>query len=180
MEKLDAYKIDLKAMTGGAEARSVVADDTFFSVVEGPEIQHGNVAVNLTVRETAGAFTATIDFDGEVEVMCDRCLEPMMQQVAGKAALTIRLGETYEDDGEIIVVPEDEGVVDLSWQVYEQIALQIPLRHVHAESECASDMQEALFVHEAGQTNEADEQEEGETPTDPRWDALKKLITTNN
>lgn len=180
MEKLNDYKIDLKAMQGGAEARSVVADDAFFAAVQGPEIQRGNVAVELSVRETAGSFVATIAFKGEVEVQCDRCLEPMLQAVEGDGTLNIKFGELYEDDGEIIVVPEEDGMVDLSWQVYEQIALQIPLRHVHAEGGCAGDMEQALAAHEAGQTSVADEQGEEETSTDPRWDALKKLISTNN
>lgn len=178
MEKLDAYKIDLKALLGGVETRSLVADDDFFAAVQGPEIQHGNVSLDLSVSEVAGAYKVTLSFDGEVEVICDRCLEPMMQAVSGDAELHVKLGETYEDDGDIIQVAEDDGIVDLSWQVYEQIALQIPIRHVHADGECRAEMQDALSEHEAGrQTNNAKEGESaGDAPTDPRWDALKQLL----
>lgn len=178
MEKLNAYKIDLKAMQGDVETRTLVADNEFFAAVQGPEIQHGDVGVELTVREVAGAFKASFTFEGEVEVICDRCLEPMMQAVSGEAELSIKLGDTYEDDGDIIQVAEDDGVLDLSWQVYEQIALQIPIRHVHSDGECSEDMQDALSEHEAGR--QADGTEEGsnanDAPTDPRWDALKKLL----
>lgn len=177
MKILDAYKIDLKAMQGGAEMRSLVANDEFFAEVQGPEIQHGNVSLDLTVSEVAGAFKVTFSFDGEVEVICDRCLEPMVQPVSGEAELRVKLGETYEDDGDIIQVPEEDGVLDISWQVYEQIALQIPIRHVHADGECKAEMQEVLSEHEAGRSETRSEGKEvKETPTDPRWDALKKLL----
>lgn len=181
MKKLDAYKIDLKAMHGDVETRSLMADDVFFAEIQGPEIQRGNVAVELTIREVAGAFRASFSFDGSVEVVCDRCLEPMMQPVSGEADLRIKLGETYEDDGDIIQVPEEDGILDLSWQVYEQIALQIPIRHVHAEGECKAEMQSVLSEHEAGRQAETTGEDgiTADAPTDPRWDALKKLLKEN-
>lgn len=181
MEKLDAYKIDLKGLASDAECRSLVADDEFFSVVQGKEIQFGNVQVEMQVRPTAGSFKVGLQFQGEVQVLCDRCLEPMMQPVEGEAELSVKLGETYEDDGDIIVVPEDDGVLDISWQVYEQIALSIPFRHVHADGECDGEMAEALQRHEASEAQDGEvENSQDEQPTDPRWDALKKLISTNN
>ncbi len=180
MEKLDAYKIDLHAVLDGTEVRSMQADDEFFARVQGNEIQSGSVRVEMQIRYTSGVFVVAFQFKGEVQVMCDRCLEPMMQPVEGDAELRIKLGETYEDDGDIIVVPENEGIADVSWQVYEQIALQIPIRHVHADGECEADMQHVLLQHEANEEpTDADDSRE-EQPTDPRWDALKKLISTNN
>lgn len=178
MKKLDAYRFDLKAMQGDVETRMLVADDDFFAEVQGPEIKRGNVSLSLSVREVAGAFLVSLTFSGDVEVICDRCLEPMMQAVSGQAELRVKLGEAYEDDGDIIQVPEDDGVVDLSWQVYEQIALQIPIRHVHADGECETDMQSVLAGHEAGQQHVISDKdgEQKDAPTDPRWDALKKLL----
>ena len=180
MEKLDAYKIDLRGLQDVNQNRSLTADDEFFALVQGDEIQSGNVAIEMQVRQTSGVYVVCFQFSGEVQVMCDRCLEPMMQPVEGEAELRIKLGETYEDDGELIVVPEDEGVADISWQVYEQIALQIPLRHVHADGKCEESMQEVLAKH--GRYDEDDEDDDsGESQvTDPRWDALKQLISTNN
>lgn len=177
MDRLDSYKFDLKGMQNDVEMRSVLADDDFFEAVQGTETQRGSVRVEMEMRQTAGGFQANIQFKGEVQVMCDRCLDPMMQPVEGVAELKIKLGETYEDDGDVIVVPEREGIVDLSWQVYEQIALQIPMRHVHPDGECSELMQNALSSHEAQQDEISAEDEQA---TDPRWEALKKLISTNN
>ena len=180
MEKLDAYKIDLHAVLDDTEVRSMQADDEFFARVQGNEIQSGSVAVEMQIHHTSGVFVVAFQFKGEVQVMCDRCLEPMMQPVEGDAELRIKLGETYEDDGELIVVPEDEGLVDVSWQVYEQIALQIPIRHVHADGECEASMRQVLLQHEASEDASNAEVSGEAQATDPRWDALKKLISTNN
>ena len=176
MEKLDAYKINLNVLRSDPESRSLRADDEFFSRVQGNEIQHGDVSVEMQIRPTSGVFVVSFQFKGEVEVVCDRCLEPMMQPVEGEAELRIKLGAIYEDDGELIVVPEDEGIADISWQVYEQIALQIPLRHVHPDGECEAGMQDVLSRHESVEDANSGEPQ----ATDPRWDALKQLISTNN
>lgn len=187
MEKLEAYKIDLKGLQDDVVTRSLVADDDFFAAVQGNEIQYGNVALEMQLRQTAGTFEVSLQFHGDVQVLCDRCLEPMRLPVEGDATLKVRLGDEYEDDGEMIVVPENDGILDLSWQVYEQIALQIPLSHVHEDGECNEEMQSVLLEHEAHDAGSDEEgsdadnsQDGGGKPTDPRWDALKKLISTNN
>ncbi len=181
MEKLDAYKIDLKAIQDEVLERSLVVDNDFFTAVQGDEIQQGNVTLELQVRQTAGSYKVSLQFQGQVQVLCDRCLEPMMQPVEGEAELSVKLGETFEDDGDLIIVPEDEGILDLSWQIYEQIALQIPLSHYHEDGECNSEMEEVLSQHQAYEVGEDGESSSDESQqTDPRWDALKKLISTNN
>ena len=75
------------------------------------------------------------------------------------------VGDQYEDDGDIITVAADKGEVDVTWNLYEIIALAIPIYHVHPDGECRDDIN-ALFQDDALQ----------ETPTDARWDALRSLL----
>ena len=51
-------------------------------------------------------------------------------------------GDEYDDDGEMLTVPITEGTLDVSWLLYEFIALQIPMRHVHAECDEDEDTEE--------------------------------------
>ena len=104
MEKQDAYKLDLKGMLDDVVTRSLVADDDFFAAVQGDAIQHGHVALQVQVRRGEETFDLALQFQGEVEVSCDRCLEPMLQPVEGEALIKVRLGDTYEDDGETVVL----------------------------------------------------------------------------
>ena len=55
MEKLDSYKVDLKGMSEGTVSYNWHVDDDFFSAVQGPEIQQGQLDVALRVKRTAGA-----------------------------------------------------------------------------------------------------------------------------
>ncbi len=174
MDKLDAYKIDLKGMQTEVGTYTLLADDDFFTAVQGPEIQHGHVDVELTVRATSGAFELDFHLQGTVQVICDRCLEEMTQPIEADCNLRVKFGDEYLDEGDdLITIPYEDGVADLSWHVYEFIALQIPIRHVHEDGLCSERMQEVLSDHWAGEENQS---EEDTTATDPRWDALKKLL----
>ena len=69
-----------------------------------------------------------------------------------------------------MTVAEDEGILDVTWLLYEFIALAIPIRHVHAPGKCNPAMIRALEEHSAARSG----QEDGVT-VDPRWETLLKL-----
>ena len=112
------------------------------------------------MKRTSGAYELDFQLKGEVEVSCDRCLEPMSQPIEALCTLRVVMGDDYADDGDVVTIPERDGIINVAWNIYEFAALQIPLRHVHPDCE----------VEE-----EAPEEEK----TDPRWDELKKILHNN-
>lgn len=165
MEKLDSYKVNLKGMPSDTVSYQWRVDDDFFSAVQGPEVQHGSLDVALRVKRTSGAYELTFQLDGTVKVQCDRCMELMDLPIQTQCELRVKLGDDFSDDGELVTIPYEDGTFNVAWNLYEMIALEIPLRHVHADGPCASqDVEEA---------SEAESQK----PTDSRWDELKKLMT---
>lgn len=168
MDRVDGYRLDLNGMTENAVSHRWQLTDAFFAAVNGPEIEKGQVDVVLQAKRTSEAFELEFGFDGIVEVECDRCLGHMSQPVRGEAVLRVRLGDEDGDDGELITVARVPGVLDLSWYMYEMVALAIPLRHVHPDGECDAAVVQRL------------EGEGQERQTDSRWDALKELITKTN
>ena len=161
MGKLDGYKVDLKGMTSDTVSYHWKADNDFFSAVQGPEIKRGSLDVALRVKRTSGAFDLEFQLKGEVEVTCDRCLDPMSQPIEAQNTLKVVMGDDYADDGEIVTVPHREGTINVAWNIYEFAALQIPLRHVHEEGECKAPYPDTS------------PEEEG---SDPRWAELKKIV----
>lgn len=159
MGKLDGYKVDLKGMATDTVSYRWQADNDFFSAVQGPEIRQGLLDVALRVKRTSGAYELEFQLQGEVEVTCDRCLESMNQPIDAFCTLRVVMGEDFVDDGDVVVIPEREGVIDVAWNIYEFAALQIPLRHVHPDCEALSESSE-------------------EERVDPRWADLKKLINS--
>lgn len=161
MGKLDGYMVDLTGMASETASYRWKADDDFFSAVQGPEIRHGLLDVALQVKRTSGAYRLEFRLKGEVEVPCDRCLEPMPCPIDALCTLKVVTGDGYADDGETVTIPEREGTLCAAWHIYEFAALQIPMRHVHPDGLCKNPSPALL-------------KEDGES--DPRWDGLKKLM----
>lgn len=167
-------------------------DDKFFETVDGPEVQSGNVQADITVRKTLHSFLITFNMEGTVKVLCDRCLNEMDQAIACEENFTVKFGEDKsEEDDKLVIVSEEEGEIDLSWYMYEFIALQIPIRHIHEAGECDEEMAKKLRKHLTYDKNELEDSDDGslasdvsieeseddsEREIDPRWNALKKLL----
>ena len=163
MSESSKYSINLKSIGLDKEQFVWTLDDDFFAGLDQELISRGSVRVTLRVIKTSGNFRLLFDVEGQVTVPCDRCLEPMQQPVQGAHELSAVLGETYQDDGDVITVPDETGIVNLAWNLYEIVALLIPIAHVHPEGQCNTDMAQLLSRHTA------------QGQTDHRWDALKAL-----
>ena len=160
-------------------------DNQFFADLDAPEVQKGDVRVSLKVRKTSGVYQLDFQTEGVVVVDCDRCLEEMEQPIETEDRLKVKLGDEYDEFDEFIVVPEEEGYINVAWFIYEFIALNIPMKHVHAPGECNVEMESKLNRH-LRTLSEDDDFEEGEDKPDdgfremdPRWSELKKILDNN-
>lgn len=115
-------------------------DDDFFKALDQTEIEHGSLDATLRVRHKADAFELQISMAGTVEIPCNRCLEPMTQEIDTQATLDVALGETFNDDGETITAPADSAELDLAWNLYEIVVLGIPIQHAHTDGQCPVDV----------------------------------------
>ena len=172
---LETLKIDLDRLDDGLTQLSFDLDDSFFEAVEAPDVQKGNVHVDIdVVRAEDDFFNLSFHGTGNVIVPCDRCLDDMEQPISFEQQLNAKFGKENSEDDDLVTVAEDEGILDVSWLIYEFIDLAIPIRHVHAPGKCNPAMIRALNEHSAARSGE-----EGETSVDPRWAALNKLNFKN-
>jgi len=170
-----------------------VLDNLYFSHIDGPEVQKGKVTVILTVKKTSHAFELNFQTDGIVWVPCDRCLDDMEQTVSSTDKLMVKFGHEYAEEGDnLIVIPEEEGEINVAWFMYEFIALSVPMKHVHAPGKCNKAMTSKLSKHLRTNGNDDSEEpdtfvgdddiiveEEVEEQVDPRWNELKKILDNN-
>ena len=160
-------------------------DNQFFLDLDAPEVQKGQGTVNLKVRKTSGIYQLDFHAEGMVSVTCDRCLDEMEQAIESDDRLKVKLGFEYSEEGDIVVVPEEDGYINVAWFIYEFIALSIPMKHVHAPGKCNKDMVNKLSKHlrvsadEEDDFEESDEFEETSQSMDPRWNELKKILDNN-
>ena len=89
----------------------------------------------------------------------------------------------------MLIIPEDDGTINLAWFLYEFVALAVPMKPVHAPGKCNKEMSSKVRTHRAVRPDEEDDfsddsfyedDSDVDQPTDPRWDALKDLIENNN
>lgn len=94
----------------------------------------------------------------------------MDQSIETDDRLMVKFGDDYSEEDDLVIVAENEGMLDISWFIYEFIDLNIPIKHVHAPGKCNPAMIEMLQRHSAARSGEEDEES-----VDPRWAALLKL-----
>ena len=86
-------------------------------------------------------------------------------------------GPARQDDilaDEQMTVSEKDGILDLSWFIYETAALAIPIKHVHAPGKCNSEMMNVIKEHSVTERDGEDSEEQ----IDPRWSGLLKLTAS--
>ena len=163
--------------------------------IDGTEVQKGKVKVHLTVKRSSMMFEMNFQIEGVVVVPCDRCLDDMEIPIDTHNRLVVKFGKEYaEESDEVVVIPEEEGAINLAWFLYEFIALAVPMKHVHAPGKCNKAMSSKLKKHTARSSDETEDDFEDDmggddlaleddgtaSPADPRWDALKGLLENDN
>lgn len=174
MAKTESYKIELKGLSDGTYEYDFHLDDNFFAEVKDAEVKKGDVRVHLTIKKIEGNFDFKFDLSGVVKVQCDRCLDEMDYTIDAENGFTVKYGKENVDEGDKLIITEECNEIDLTWYLYEFVALELPITHSHPEGECNSEM-EALLQQYSGA---GEEQPDGE-PVDSRWNELKKLIDNN-
>jgi len=168
---IESLKIDLKGLKEGEMALEYDLDDAYFRAVDGSEVSKGVVHVALEIRKVIGFYELNFHIEGVVYVPCDLCLDDMDQPIEADNRLIVKLGEENNEDDDCVTVNENEGIIDLSWFIYEFIALAIPIKHVHAPGKCNTAMMKVLEEHSTDRSRD----EESTDEIDPRWAKLKDL-----
>ena len=145
--------------------------DSYFESLDDSELKQGALHVSVSIRKATGFFELLFHTEGTVTVTCDRCLDDMSQEIETDNRLIVKLGAVNSEEDDLITVSEDEGILDLSWIIYEFIVLAIPIKHVHAPGKCNPAMSQVLEELSADRSSD----EESVQPVDPRWSKLAEL-----
>ena len=167
---IESFKIDLKALPQGVTNLEFKLDDEYFQAIDAPDIQRGELQSSLSINRTDDFFELNFHTEGVVHIPCDICLDDMDQSIETDDRLMVKFGDDYSEEDDLVIVAENEGMLDISWFIYEFIDLNIPIKHVHAPGKCNPAMIEMLQQHSAARSGE-----EYEESVDPRWAALLKL-----
>lgn len=177
MGNLKKYTIKFRELELGEHNFEFTINDTFFEHFEKSELHEGSLIANVRLLKENRLITLYISIEGNVKVMCDRCLDYFDFPIHYEGVLYLNLDPLYEEDRvDMINIKENEGKVNLAQRFYENIHLTLPLKRVHPDdkegnSTCNKEMLNLLEKY-----NKGDEEE----TIDPRWEKLRNIFVKRN
>lgn len=165
------YFVELRSLKKFPHNERFTVSDEFFDD-EKPDIEGGDLNVDVEVRRLGDGYSIDIRLDGTVRVVCDRCLGMLDMPVEAEMQLRAKDddGLDYDDEDLVLLSSSDTGV-DIEWNIYEMAELALPIQRVHTDGECDEQMEDVLENYTA-----REQLTETEDAVDPRWEGLKALL----
>lgn len=195
MGKFSEFKLPLKSLSVGTHEFEYRLGKQFFVNMESADIHGADLVVHLTVNYNGDFYTLDFNIQGEITLICDRCLDDLQFPVDTNYHIVVKYGDDYNDDSdEVLELPESDTTLNVAYMIYDTVVLTIPMKHVHPLGKCNRQMSALLKKHRAtagdedaelenGLIDEIDnieEEESREAASDPRWDALRKLSSDDS
>lgn len=175
MNYLSQYNISFSGLKEGTHFFDFTADQHFFAEFEQSEIENGNIQIKVELEKRSTYLKLTFTLKGEVELICDRCLEGYLQPIKGRNVILVKFSETESDEGdEIIYIHPGSHQIEVAQLIYEFIVLSIPIRHVHPDDQNGNTLCDPEMLKKINEYIAVDQTEIN--PIDPRWNELKKII----
>lgn len=135
-------------------------DTTFFKNMEATDVLSADVSVLLAIEHKHDAYQLSLKCRGQLQVPCDRCLDPVEIPVDTTFEVTVKYGESYSDEADdILVIPYEETSLNVAYMLYDTLMLTIPLRHVHAPGKCNRAMTAVLRSHSHPGGDDSDDEQ---------------------
>lgn len=189
MGKFSEYKLPLKSLSVGEHEFDFKLDKAFFVNMESADVRDADLAAHISVQYNGDFYTLDFHIEGEVTLICDRCLDDLHYPIDATYHIVVKYGEDYNDDSdEVLEIPESDNTLNVAYMLYDTVVLAIPMKHVHPLGKCNRQMSAMLKKHRA-QADDQDAELENQLideidnidagssdgGSDPRWDALRKL-----
>lgn len=175
MVKQKEFDIPFSGLSQGKHKFDYHIKNTFFESFDYNEFNEADVNIHAKLNVMSTMLELELSATGTVNVNCDITSESYDQDIHSDLELVIKFGDEYNDENdEILIIPHSEHQVNIAQYIYEMLVLAVPLKRIHPGVIDGSLESEALEKLDELQPKEGKENKED---TDPRWDALKKLLT---
>ncbi len=152
MNKND-FLLPLNGLVHGRTRRDLRVGKEFFESFGNTEILDADLMASVET-EKFGSYTGVdCHVSGNVQVACDRCLDPVLIPVETDAMLTVKFGdgddgENAEDDSsgrEVVWLAGEDAVLDMAQVIYDYVCLSLPPRRFHPDGECNQEVMKYLM-----------------------------------
>jgi uncharacterized metal-binding protein YceD (DUF177 family) len=171
INRLSEFGINIQSLDDREYFFDYKIDEGFFTNFENSVVNKGRLNCRAAVNKTSSFIRVSFHIAGIIELVCDRSLDPFQFPVELTGQTVYKFGDQdLEMDDDVIMIPRTKREINLSQNIYELIAMAIPMKKLHPRygREISGD-DEIIYTTE-GKTGK------DRTPApDPRWEALKKL-----
>lgn len=170
----NTYQIPFVGLKDGVHSYEFVITDRFFESFESAAISSCDLKSAITLHKVdQNNLTLSVNLNGWIQVSCDRCMVPLMEQLDTSHQVQIKLTDDAmllnTDEVDILYLPSSTTVLELDQLFYEYMHLSIPITSTCDNKEfdqMPCDSQILKFLN--GEKNK-------EKSADPRWAALEQL-----
>ncbi len=158
---LKDYTVQFSGLAEGMHTFGFVLERPFFALFEDEVILDGRVEVALEMEKQTRMLILRFGIEGVVEVLCDRCTDPLLIAVGGSRQLIARIGDGgVSTDDDLIYLHEDAFELDLAQHLFDYVHLMLPMRMTHDISAdgraCDPGMIRLLEQYRPGHSEEED------------------------
>ncbi len=168
MKKYSDLVINYEGLKNGKHDYSWEIEEDFFDIAEELEFSKLKIKFDAVLNKEENMMFFEFKHAGNVNFSCDLCLEELAFEVEGENKLIIHFGEEEKGDGDVMItVPRSEYEFDVSSFLHDYIIVSLPWKR-----ECAMVGKEC----NPAMISKIEELQPKTNDSDPRWDALKKLL----
>ncbi|MBW6491390.1 MAG: DUF177 domain-containing protein [Lentimicrobium sp.] len=169
VEKRREYFIPFVGLSIGNHRFNYLIDNKFFALFDTSEIQRAKVNVELDLDKEERMLVLNFNISGTIGVTCSRCLDEFDLEVEGKQEFFVKFGNEFrEEDGDVLIIPENESHIDISGLIFDYLHLMIPFRVVHPDDKSGNSACDPEVIK---RLNELTHKAEQESP----WSKLKDI-----
>ena len=181
MKALHTYDIGLVNLSNKKHEYDFELNDAFFNLFDQNMVNGGNLHAHVTLLKSELLLNFNFEIKGMVNLNCDRSLDTFDYPIDTHQTLHVRFGhEELELDDNVLQIKHDAQKINLAQHLFDYIGLAIPMKKLHprfeAEDETAiKDADENILIYTSSTAGNDAEDDDDDTATDPRWEALKKI-----
>lgn len=176
MKNPKAFDIDIIGLKNKRYDFDFEGGDDFFALFKNSLVEKGNFKVYLQLDKSESMMQLGFSITGSVEVVCDRSLDAFDYPLAIEQKHILKFGgQDQELSDEIEIISREVATINVAQYVYEFIILAIPMKKIHPryEGQVYEENEQGLLIYSS--KAEAEEPQDSQDDTDPRWAALRKL-----
>ncbi len=177
MNNLKLFDIKFTGLTNGIHRFHYHIDQSFLDEYAFDESEKCDIDVAVEMKKSDNMLEFNIHSKGNINIPCDISNEMYDQALERTQGFLIKFGEEYNDErDDLIILPYNEHKFNIAQQIYENIILSIPMKRVHPDI-ISGKMKTSNtdYIINADETGK--EEKSKIKDIDPRWEALKKLLT---